>query len=233
MDGLTSGIVNEKLLSAGLQALGIVANAGFEASLERYVSAIEKWNPAYGLVGATGDELVIKHILDSLAPLGVINTLLRQKSDSRRQPPSLADLGTGAGLPGIPLSLARPDIAVTLIDRMTRRIHFLEAMQAELPLPNVSILEEQVERVKGFYDMVTFRAFRPFERKLFKKVFGICASSGYVAAYKGKADKAEAELQAITGLFSEVKILPIQVPFLDDERCLVVMKPANKPGDKP
>ncbi|MFH2115005.1 MAG: 16S rRNA (guanine(527)-N(7))-methyltransferase RsmG [Spirochaetota bacterium] len=225
--------MNEKLLSAGLQALGIPANTGFESNLERYIAALEAWNPVYGLVGATGDELVIKHILDSLAPLAVINRLLGGRQDQVPSPadrhegqtPSLADLGTGAGLPGIPLALARPDINVTLIDRMTRRIRFLEAMQAELPLPNVRILEEQVERAKGSYDLVTFRAFRPFERKLFKKVFGICAPGGRVVAYKGKADKAQAELEAITGLYADAEILPLQVPFLDDERCLVVMRP--------
>jgi 16S rRNA (guanine527-N7)-methyltransferase len=236
--------VNEKLLSTGLQALGIPANAGFEAKLQHFITSIEAWNPAYGLVGATGDELIIKHILDSLAPLAVIDSLLAgmKGSDHTGQPqnlahqfpgveghtPSLADLGTGAGLPGIPLALARPDIEVALMDRMTRRIHFLEAMQAELPLPNVTIIEEQVERAKGSYDIVVFRAFRPFERKLFKKVFGICALTGQVVAYKGKADKAEAELEAITGLYADARIIPIHVPFLDDERCLVVMRPAGR-----
>jgi 16S rRNA (guanine527-N7)-methyltransferase len=149
-------------------------------------------------------------------------------SSREGQTPSLADLGTGAGLPGIPLALARPDIDVALVDRMTRRIRFLEAMQAELPLPNVTIIEEQVERAKGSYDLVTFRAFRPFERKLFKRVFGICAPGGYVVAYKGKADKAQAELEAIAGLYADVQIIPVQVPFLDDERCLVVMRPAGR-----
>jgi 16S rRNA (guanine527-N7)-methyltransferase len=225
--GLESLIVNETLVSAGLKALGIQGSTGFEGKLERYITAIEAWNPAYGLVGATGDELVIKHILDSLAPLGVINRLL---ADQVGQPPSLADLGTGAGLPGIPLALARPDIYVALVDRMTRRIRFLEAMQAELPLPNVTIIEEQVERAKGSYDIVTFRAFRPFERKLFRKVFGICSPGGHVVAYKGKADRAEAELEAITGLYEDAQILPIQVPFLDDERCLVVMRPVARSG---
>jgi 16S rRNA (guanine527-N7)-methyltransferase len=238
--------VNEKLLSTGLKALEIESSTEFETRLERYIAAIEAWNPAYGLVGASGDELVIKHILDSLAPLGVINRLLAdlvlsdQKdlrpnrkdllSSREGQTPNLADLGTGAGLPGIPIALARPDIDVALVDRMTRRIRFLEAMQAELPLPNVTIIEEQVERAKGSYDLVTFRAFRPFERKLFKKVFGICDPGGHVVAYKGKADKAQAELEAIDGLYSEVEIIPIKVPFLDDERCLVVMRPAGRPG---
>ena len=200
-------------------------------SLSRYVAAIEKWNPAWGLVGASGDELVIKHILDSLAPLSVIRQLIGEARPAGSKDvdlrPTLVDLGTGAGLPGIPLAIAMPDVDVTLLDRMTRRIRFLETMRTQLPLANVEIVEEQVERAKGSFDIVTFRAFRPFERKLFKRVFAVCAAGGYVVAYKGKADRARAELAAIEGLYSSADIIPVKVPLLDDERCVVVMKSAR------
>lgn len=193
-------------------------------TLDRYIAAIEAWNPVWALVGASGDELVIKHILDSLAPLSVIDRLagLAAQDGSRV---GLVDLGTGAGLPGIPLAIARPAFDVTLLDRMTRRIRFLEAMQSELGLSNASIVEQQVERAKGSFDIVTFRAFRPFERKLFKRVFSVCSPRGYVVAYKGKIDKARAELAAIDGLYASAEILPVSVPFLTDERCVVVMRP--------
>jgi 16S rRNA (guanine527-N7)-methyltransferase len=88
------------------------------------------------------------------------------------------------------------------------------------------VIEEQVERARGEYDLVTFRAFRPFERKLFKRVFALCNKAGAVVAYKGKADKAKAELIAIEGLYASAEIIPVKVPFLEDERCLVVMRPA-------
>ena len=67
----------------------------------------------------------------------------------------------------------------------------------------------------------------PFERKLFKKVMRLCAPEGRVLAYKGRRDKAEAELPEIEGLYSTVEILPVNVPFLDDERCLVVLSPSS------
>lgn len=228
--------MNAELLSKGLAELGLDPAGGAAGALARYVQAIEAWNPAYGLVGASGDELIVKHILDSLAPLAIIDRLLaassgpEAESAPRGRPgkPCLVDLGTGAGLPGIPLAVARPELSVTLLDRMTRRIRFLAAMKTELPLPNVTIVEEQVERAKGSFDVVTFRAFRPFERKLFKKVFGVCAPGGFVAAYKGKADKARAELAEIEGLYASAEILSVTVPFLADERCLVVMRPARK-----
>jgi len=197
-----------------------------------YIEAIEKWNPAYGLVGASGDELIVKHILDSLAPLAIIEGLVAEAVASGERP-ALVDLGTGAGLPGIPLAIAEPNVDVTLLDRMTRRIRFLEDMKSTLPLDNVDIIEEQVERAKGSYDIVTFRAFRPFERKLFKRVFSVCAPDGFVVAYKGKHDRARAELAEIEGLYSSAEILPFKVPFLDDERCVVVMRPARSRGIPP
>ncbi len=215
--------MNNELLHEGLRLLGLDGLDGLELGLERYRAAIEERNPAYGLVGADGEELVIKHLLDSLAPLALLERLYPQGRGSV----SLADLGTGAGLPGIPLALAKPDWHISLVDRMTRRINFLKEMQGSLPLLNVDIIEEQVERYRGSHDIVTFRAFRPFERKLFKKVFAACAADGFVAAYKGKADKARDELTAIEGLYASAEILPVRVPFLEDERCLVVLRPSK------
>ena len=212
-----------ELLTRGLAELGLAERAGLGQALGRYVAAIEAWNPAYGLVGASGDELIIKHILDSLAPLARIQALLAEAT-AAGAPESLVDLGTGAGLPGIPLSLALPGIPVTLLDRMTRRIRFLEAMVAELPLPDATIVEQQVERAKGSYGIVTFRAFRPFERKLFKKVFSVCAPGGFVVAYKGRIERAQAELAEIEGLYAEARVERLAVPFLADERCLVVLR---------
>ncbi len=219
--------MSEEILYRGLKELGLPGDGSLLESLAQYTRAIESWNPAYGLVGASGDELVIKHILDSLAPLSTIESFLHPRVD---EPLHIVDLGTGAGLPGIPLALARPHFRITLLDRMTRRIRFLEAMKSELHLDTVDIVEEQVERAKGSFDVVTFRAFRPFERKLFKRVFSICAPGGIVVAYKGKAEKARAELPKLEGLYASVTLLPVKVPFLDDERCIVVMTPFRKPA---
>ena len=264
--------VNAQILRDGLLELGLPPDGELAARLCAYIDAIEARNPTQGLVGASGDELIIKHILDSLAPLADFDRLAalaaaaRAETAANRAVPrplseaapasvarstgagprtSLADLGSGAGLPGIPLALARPGWDVALIDRMTRRIRFLEEMKVALPLPKVEVLEAQVEQAKsalgaknatgargalsagGAYDIVTFRAFRPFERKLFKKVFALAAPWGFVAAYKGRREKAQAELAEIEGLYASAEILTVKVPFLDDERCLVVLRPAS------
>lgn len=208
------------LLGRGLEALGLASTGHLYEALGRYIGEIERLNPSLGLVGASGEELVVKHILDSLSPIGLIRTLIADKKS-----PHIADLGTGAGLPGIPLALALPEADFALIDRMTRRIRFLESVRDLLDLTNVEIVEEQVEHARGSFDVVVFRAFRPFERKLFKRVFALCDDDGVALAYKGKQDKARSELPAIEGLYSSAEIVKVKVPFLDDERCVVIVKP--------
>lgn len=221
---------------------------------------IELWNPAWGLVNASGDELAIKHVLDSLAPLGILKSLLAEldgaglvpdgaagSSDScphtalsEGQPASavtgagkavLADIGTGAGLPGIPLALAMPERSVVLVERMGKRIGFLRNQKALLGLKSVSIQESEAERARGPFDLVVFRAFRPFtETRLFRAILTSLAPGGIIAAYKGKSATASEELSALQSdarlglMAADARILPVRVPFLDDERCLVVMR---------
>lgn len=224
-----------RLLSRGLSDLGLEPEGALLDTLLRYLEEIERQNPALGLVGASGDELVIKHALDSLAPIKLLRDLAadigtrRAHSAGARTSTKLriADLGSGAGLPGIPLALAMPEADFHLIDRMTRRTDFLRYILDVLELDNVQVLENQVEHIRESWDIVVFRAFRPFERKLFKRVFALCASDGYVAAYKGKIEKARAELAAIDGLYADCRIEPVTVPFLSDERCLVIMSPSS------
>jgi 16S rRNA (guanine527-N7)-methyltransferase len=214
-------------LSLGLESLGLPPRGELRDRLGLYVSEIERLNPSLGLVGASGEELVVKHILDSLAPLGAILALLGSKAA-----PRIADLGTGAGLPGIPLALALPEASVDLIDRMTRRTDFLREVLDLIPVGNARVVEAQVEHLRGEYDLVTFRAFRPFERKLFKRVFALCDTDGFIAAYKGRADKARSELAVIEGLYASAQVLPIEVPLLADERCLVVMRPVRAASEQ-
>jgi 16S rRNA (guanine527-N7)-methyltransferase len=226
--------INNDLLQRGLAALSLPPEGSLFDALARYTSEIEAWNPAYGLVGATGDELIVKHILDSLAPLAILRAELSRIAAGRSLSPGfglaaprmrMADLGTGAGLPGIPLALALSEVDTALIDRMGKRIRFLESQTALLGLANASVIQSEVERAPGSYDLVTFRAFRPFERKLFKSVFALCETDGVVFAYKGKREKAEAELSEIAGLYSSARIVTVEVPFLDEDRCVVMLEP--------
>jgi len=194
--------------------------------LNRYINEIELFNPAYGLVGAADtEELIIKHILDSLAPMGIIFRLLtslRQNSDAAFQY-QIADAGSGAGLPGIPLAIAMPQYEFTLIERMGRRAGFLCNTKAVLSLSNVTIEESEIEKApQGRFDLVTFRAFKPLEPKLLKTLFNLCKPDGIIAAYKGRREKIELEMEPLTGI--QWEMIPYSVPFLDEERHILVIK---------
>jgi 16S rRNA (guanine527-N7)-methyltransferase len=217
--------VADDLLTRGLAALAAgapaLAEARVEALLRRYLAEIELYNPAYGLVGAVGrDELVVKHLLDSLAPLAALGRLLPSGV------PLVADAGSGAGLPGIPLAIALPNANFALLERMGRRAGFLEATVATLGLANVDVEQTEIERGRpGRYDLVVFRAFRPLEPPMLKALFRLLAPGGALAAYKARDEAVAAEMGAIEGLVGSWEKTATPVPFLDEPRCLVVVRP--------
>ena len=224
--------VNIDLLSRGLAVLNLDPGEDRLPRLVKYIEEIELWNPAYGLVKAAGDELVVKHILDSLAALPVLRKLGLPLD-------RVADLGSGAGLPGIPLALFLPESKLTLVERMEKRVRFLENQKARLGLANVQIVQAEAERVPGSFDLVTFRAFRPFsERKLFLGVTKLVPPGGAIAAYKGRLDTAREELAALSTdpilgpWAARAEVLPLSVPFLEEERCLVILRGQVEKADR-
>lgn len=232
--GYTSHMTgSETLLARGLAALEIEFDGPARESLRLYVDEIEDWNPAYGLVAASGDDLIVKHILDSLAPWRIIqDTLARIDADRPAGiPAAVSDIGTGAGLPGIPLSIVLKDREFRLIERMGRRIIFLRRQKDVLGLDNVAVLESEAEKAKVPHDLVVFRAFRPFsEYKLFRKIWKSIVPGGWLVAYKGKRAVASQELAGLAsdpilgpGL-AEAEIHPVWVPFLEEERCVVIAR---------
>lgn len=206
--------------------------AAVQEKLERYIAEIELFNAAYGLVGVkTREELIIKHILDSLAPLGPIVRALESDSsdiktsaDDDNDSKQLADAGSGAGLPGIPLAIALPRCNITLIERMGRRVGFLQNTQALLGLKNISIEQKEVEKAApGRYDLVCFRAFRPLEAPMLQALFKLLKPDGQLAAYKARLEKIEEELAPVKDLYKTHSIIETPVPFLEEERRLVLL----------
>jgi 16S rRNA (guanine527-N7)-methyltransferase len=197
--------------------------------LDTYAGEIEALNPAYGLVNVSGrEELIVKHILDSLAPLGYIAGLLAPAMGSvptgsvPTEPVRLADAGSGAGLPGIPLAVCLPGVQVSLIERMTRRADFLRNAAAILRLSNVTVEETEMEKAPpGRFGVVAFRAFRPLEPGILKGLFRLLAPGGHLAAYKGRREKIEAEAVLLP---ESREIHPLFVPFLNEERHIVIIK---------
>jgi 16S rRNA (guanine527-N7)-methyltransferase len=226
------------LLAEGIQALRqrdrdidtLVAPRHEEiiSLLAGYAAEIELFNPAYGLVGTHDTrELIIKHILDSLAPLGIIYRLLVQTHQADCGTMGrIADAGSGAGLPGIPLAICLPECNVTLIERMGRRAGFLWNTKAGLGLSNITVEEGEIERTApGNFRIVAFRAFRPLEPKLLKILFRACAKGGVLAAYKGRREKIAQEIAPLEKLCGGWEAIPCTVPFLDEERHLLIIRP--------
>jgi len=194
--------------------------------LAAYIAEIMTHNPVLSLVGTNDPkELVIRHVLDSLAPLG----LLARKCDLSR----IADVGSGAGLPGIPLAIALPDSEFTLIERKGRRSGFLRNTLAALGANNrnglsrIRVEEQEMEKVKPRrFTTVTFRAFKPLEPGILKKLFRLCAEGGVLAAYKGRRSKIEAEMAGLEQPSQTIRweLIPCAVPMLDEERHLLLIK---------
>ena len=203
-----------ELLKSGLDSIGIDWTEEDLRLLDLYVSEIELWNRKHSFVKSSGDNLVVDHILDSLAPLGV----LKKYSFT-----TLADAGSGAGLPGIPLSLFLKDKKIFLIERSGKRAGFLRNEIGLLRLKErVSILEAPVEEVDMRFDAVTFRAFRQLD-EYSGYLFNLLNPGGFLFAYKGRRSVIEEEIKSISREVKE-EIIRVKVPFSDKERHIVVLK---------
>ena len=229
---------HEVLLRQGLERLSVPADQVRRDALVTYIQEIELWNPAYGLVKADIRGLVVDHVLDSLAVLPVLAAegVLRADEHGYRCGDGagevcFADVGSGAGLPGLPLSLFLPSCRGDLIESSGKRCAFLRNAAALLKVGGrVSVLEKRVEEAdlsRGPYYLTLFRAFKPLSKAL-GPVFKITKPGGWIAAYGGTRLKVEEELSVF---FKDrparepetVKIISLSVPFSSKERCLCLI----------
>ena len=229
---------DSSLLEEGLEKIGIGSEEPILSLLEKYVDEIELFNPAYGLVRVRDRrELIVKHIFDSLAPIKVFRDLtMSQKVTSEKQF-RIADIGSGAGLPGIPLSICLQEAEFTLVERMKRRAGFLMDAVAVLGLSNVTVEETGMEELSanqsfsGHFDIITFRAWKPLSPSILNGLLPLIKPGGTIAAYKGRSESIEEEISQFlptegssTGaLLGKAEIIPLEVPFLDEERHLVLL----------
>lgn len=217
-----------KTLSAGLEKLGLAFSRNQTEQLELYASCIIEFNKGYNLMKAeTEDALFAGHILDSLAAAfhlkKLIETVQSEKNISRLQ---IGDIGSGGGCPGIPLAVAFPEQNFTLVERMEKRCAFLSSTVSRLHLSNVQIECVQADLIKeNSFDIEVFRAFHPFDKKNTQLLLRMLKKGGFLAAYKARSEKIEAEMQAVSFLIPSYEKIPLAVPFLENrERNLVVVK---------
>lgn len=215
MEGVTK---RDDLLKSGLDAIGLGWTEEDISLLNLYISEIELWNTKHSFVKASGEDLIIDHILDSLSPIKVLE----------RYPfTTLADAGSGAGLPGIPLSLFLKDKKIFLIERSGKRAGFLQNEIGLLKLKNrVSVIESPVETVERRFDAVTFRAFRQLDEYA-EHLFNLLLPGGFLFAYKGKRSVIDGELAELGHLLhGELvsDVIKVEVPFSDKERHMVILQ---------
>lgn len=219
------------VLKKGLESLGFEENRIKEVLplLESYVSELELFNSAYDLVGASSrEEIYTRHILDSLSPFKEIKRIVHEAEFDKLMP-SFVDIGSGAGLPGIPLAICFPNYSFTLLERMAKRCAFLENVVTVLALKNVVVVNSEAEKyTKNLFDFAVFRAFRPLDVNMTKTILSLLKPEAYALAYKGKKEKIESEMNEIKNLIEPWETYALNLPFVDSvERHLVVFKAAN------
>lgn len=188
-------------------------------ALCRLYDEISLFNPSYGLVNAEGKDLVVKHILDCLAPVALISV-------EGKDGICMADLGSGSGLPGLVLASVLDTWDISLVERMGRRAGFLRNTVAALGMSSrVKIIQKDLSEVQDCYDIITFRAFRQF-KDIISDLDRILVPGGKIFTYKSSEENIREELEVIEGYqgckFS-CKVLDYKVPMLDASRRMMVL----------
>ncbi len=206
------------ILQEGLALLGLDAPP-LEEKMDSYIRILQEYNAKFDLINTDEyDQIAIRHIFDSLSGAKEIGRLVEQRIATGVAPESLvlADIGSGAGLPGIPLAAAFPERRFVLVERMTKRVDFLRHCAQALDLNNVTVEENQAERLEQRrFDIAVFRAFRPLEKKMAKVLLRILKDGGCLAAYKARREKIEQEMNALPNV-PAYEVVPLTVPFLTE-----------------
>jgi len=195
-----------KILQQGLQELNIVSDETQLELLLDFIKLLEKWNKAYNLTAVRNREDMARlHILDSLTVLPFI------------QGKQVADIGTGAGLPGIPLAIFLPDVKFTLIDSNAKKTRFVQQAILELKLKNIKVMHSRVENMKtdSLFSTVIMRAFANLQ-DIMRLTRHLLDKQGILLAMKGQ--KPDEELIKIDERYS---IIPVNVPGVEAERCVI------------
>ena len=203
-------------LAQGLAELGLDVPADIRAKLVDYLALIAKWNRVHNLTAVREtDKMVSMHLLDSLAVVPHLHAN------------SVLDVGSGAGLPGIPLALMWPQAGVTLLDSNHKKAAFLRQAVIELGLKNTTVVCERVEswRPQEDFDLVISRAFSDLPE--FLRLAGrLCRADGLIAAMKGVYP--DEELAQLPRDFKLHSAVPLSVPGLPAKRHLVLLTPVRQ-----
>ena len=225
MSALSAEDMNaQELLKKGLKELDISISDVQTAAFMTYLAELKKWNRAYNLTALKNDgDIIIKHFLDSLLYLQSIPP----------GPIRLADAGTGAGFPGVPIGIVRPEINITLIESSRKKTAFLRHMTRSLNLADLKVLEQRLETLgkehEKSYDLIVSRATFSISEFL-KMACRYAKEDGKLILNKGPKLSEELKIPGAAEAVREV--LSFRLPIIHDERNLVVLE-CKKNSDKP
>lgn len=201
-------------LEQGATRLGLELSERQVGLLNSYLALLQKWSKAYNLTAVRNPaDMVPLHLLDSLAVARFV------------QGSSVIDVGTGAGLPGIPLAILFPQVKFVLLDSNVKKTRFCQQVALELGLSNIAVVHSRVESTDpttlGFangFDVVFSRAFAPLER-LIPLTEHLCAANGRIMAMK--SSKAPEELAHLPDRWTLIEQHDFLVPSVDAPRCVL------------
>jgi 16S rRNA (guanine527-N7)-methyltransferase len=208
-------------LAAGGQALGVALSQTQRARLLAYLDLLAKWNRHFNLTAVRDSrEMLVRHLLDSLA-------LAPQLEGVR-----LLDIGSGAGLPGIPLAIACPERAFTLLDASLKKTRFLTQARIELGLDNLSVVQARIEdyRPGHPFDCIVARAFAPLGAWC-SVAARLLAPGGLLLAMKGA--QVQSELAALPAGLRIEAVRALHVPGLSAGRHVVCLRPLGSGAGNP
>ena len=217
--------MTEGLLSLGIEDLGLGLSGANIDRLELFLQEMARWNRVHNLTAIEDQkDSVVLHLIDSITVLPIMDQFLGNKTAL------IADLGSGGGLPAIPIAILRPEWRLTLIEAVRKKTAFLQHARGKLELKNTEILSERVETVAkrrpGEFDAVISRAFTSLANFL-ELSQPLLRPGGLVFAMKAK--RADEELQEVSlDQWQLIADEPLQIPNLKVERRLLVLTPMRK-----
>ena len=199
-------------LAAGIAAMKLDIGEPQQQKLLAYLALLQKWNKTYNLTALRDEaQMVSHHLLDSLTLLSYI-----------RNAQTLADIGSGGGMPGIPAAICRPDLQMTLVDANTKKTAFLQQAAIELGLDNVSVFAGRVENLHQTADIITSRAFAELA-DFVSLTRHLLHENSIWAAMKGIYP--QDELFRLPENVEAYQTDRLSVPMLDAERHMVLLRP--------
>ena len=202
-------------ISEGAMAMGLALQPDAVTKLARYLELVEKWNRVHNLTAVREpSQMVTLHLLDSLSVLPYLG-----------EAKTLLDVGTGAGLPGIPLAVARPAMRVTLLDSSHKKATFLQQAKTELELSNADVVCDRVENWKPQqrHDVVVSRAFSDLADFVLQAQH-LVTPGGRLMAMKGVYPFEE--IARLPASHKVAEVIELRVPRLEASRHVVLLEAA-------